>query len=105
MHLSDLKHLKTLQAKARAEEAKKAAIEAERRAMKEATEREAAENLKKVDVVQAQETTEGQLTTKPINSVSQPKGSALDGTNVSRSPGDFQYVCYYGFSVFVEKLI
>lgn len=95
MHLT---HLKTLvQAKAKAEEAMKAAIEAERRAMKEAAEREAAENLKKVDIVQVQETVVGALTTKPVNSVGQPKGTALDGTHVSRSPGDFLYECDFGF--------
>ena len=82
----------------------KAAIEAESRAMKEVAEREAAENLKKVDAVQAQETIVGAPTTKPVNSVGQPKGTALDGTNVSRSPGDFQYECDNGFSVFVKNL-
>ncbi|XP_022957181.1 protein GLE1 isoform X1 [Cucurbita moschata] len=75
------------EAKAKAEEAMKAAIEAESRAMKEVAEREAAENLKKVDAVQAQETIVGAPTTKPVNSVGQAKGTALDGTNVSRSPG------------------
>ncbi|XP_022151744.1 protein GLE1 isoform X2 [Momordica charantia] len=75
------------EAKARAEEAKKAAIEAERRAMQEAAAREAAENLKKVDVGQTQETTESLLTTKPVNSVGQPKGPAPGGTNLSKSLG------------------
>ncbi|CAK9316521.1 unnamed protein product [Citrullus colocynthis] len=74
------------EAKAKAEEAMKAAIEAERRAMKEAAEREAAENLKKVDIIQVQETVVGALTTKPVSSVGQPKGTALDGTHASRSP-------------------
>ncbi|KAA0034248.1 protein GLE1 [Cucumis melo var. makuwa] len=74
------------EAKAKAEEAMKAAIEAERRAAKEAAETEAAENLKKVDTVQVQETMVGSLATKPVNSVGQPKGTAPDETFVSKSP-------------------
>ncbi|KGN51729.1 protein GLE1 [Cucumis sativus] len=74
------------EAKAKAEEAMKAAIEAERRATKEAAEREAAENLKKVNNVQVQETMVGSLTTKPVNSVGQPKGTTSDETFVSKSP-------------------
>lgn len=81
----------------------KAAIEAERRATKEAAEREAAENLKKVNNVQVQETMVGSLTTKPVNSVGQPKGTTSDETFVSKSPGDFLYEYDNCFSVFVKK--
>lgn len=65
--------------------------------MQEAAAREAAENLKKVDVGQTQETTESLLTTKPVNSAGQPKGPAPGGTNLSKSPGDFQDECDNSF--------
>lgn len=77
-----------MQAKLRAEEAKRAALEAEQKASKEAAEREAAEASKRISARVSKDQAPGhQMDGSSGTSNAQPKGSVSVGTNKSQSAG------------------
>ena len=77
-----------MQAKLKAEEANRVALEAERRAAKEVAERGAAKAPKaNISEVSQAEALGGPNATSPGVLIAQPKGSEIDKTNKSHSAG------------------